>query len=72
MSPIPLPLQSLGWFEIPLGDLERAEAFFGQPCHAGFQHEVRRIERITLAQAIGGFGHFVDCERPRATARGLL
>ena len=70
MSPVPSPLQVFGWFDISLADLERAEAFFGQPCPARFEHEVQRIERITSPQALAGFGHFVDCERHRAIPRG--
>lgn len=61
----------LGWVEIPLGDLERAEAFYGQVCDRSVQREIRRIERITVPEAVGFFGHFIDCERHRAGMRAL-
>ena len=69
------PLHSVSWFEIPVRDLDRAEAFYGEVCDQPLQREPMGESTLAVfpksADGVGGC-LFASPQGPAPTTEGTL
>jgi predicted enzyme related to lactoylglutathione lyase len=69
------PTHSLTWFEIPVRDLDRAEAFYGQVCNQPLRRETIGTSKLAVfPKAENGVGGclFADAKAPAPSTDGTV